>query len=162
MKKAVCLMCFLFLVLGLVGCTAKDKQFTGVGLKVTLNSDFKETEIIGAQLALQSTAHLFIANRESKSDVSVYGIYTLSEYYDAVLATKNYVSEQNEFKTEDDEIQFIYGYYEAEVDSIKYGYMLIVLEGKFFYYAANFACFQKNLEKNKETYLNWAKTIEIQ
>lgn len=163
MRKIVVVMLTLILGLSLTGCFgSKEKEFEGTGLKVTLNSSFKETEYLGIQMALQTKDHIFTSLRESKSLLAQYGVDNLEEYFNAVLSSKNYTAELNEQKDENGKVQFLYGYYGATVDSQDFGYMLVVLEGEDYMYTVNFGCFKKNLEKNKEQYLDWAKTIVVE
>lgn len=157
--------CFVFLVgllaLSMNACfLSKPEEFSGSGITITLNDSFHEKSSVAVLLYLESLNHLFLGNREAKDDLISYGIRSESDYIEGVLESID--SDSEVLVYEDDDTHFRYAYYTSEVDGETYGYMLVVMEGEDHYYAMNFACFADKLEKNKPTYLDWAKTIRVE
>lgn len=139
---------------------AEPEEFSGSGITITLNDSFYEKSSVAVQLYLESVNHVFLGNREAKDDLLSYGIGDLREYIEGVLESIDSESEITVY--EDDDTAFMYAYYTSEVDGDEFGYMLVVMEGEDHFYAMNFACFADKLEKNKPTYLDWAKTIRVE
>lgn len=159
MKKILLTFVLIFSLLFTAGCK-KEKEFTMDGLKVTLDSSFVKREQIGVVLAAVSTDKIFTANRQEKSQFG--SSYTLSDYYDACLMSINLTGEHEEYKDEEGNIKFLYGYYNNTADEQEYGYMLVVLEGNDYFYAVNFGTYSDKLDSNKDKFLNWAKTIVVE
>jgi hypothetical protein len=158
-KKIFIAAIFFVIVLTLTACGSKPKDFSSAGITITLTEDFIEKEVIQAPLYLESMNHIFMGMRESKSELAVYNISTLRKYIDAVLANGNVNAQIETF--DEDGIYYLYAYYSATVSEVEYGYMLIVMEGQNHYYSMNFGCLNKNLDKHKDTYFSWAKTIIV-
>ena len=96
--------------------------------------------------------------RESKSTINSYGIYTLNDYIDAVLENGGHPS-ATVYESENGE--YMYAYYSATVEKVKYGYMLICMKGAQHYYVMNFGCLYDELADNKDQYIEWANTIIV-
>ena len=160
MKKLLFLVVLVFSLFALVGCTViSDKEFTAAGITITLDNTFTQKEVVQAPLYLESLDHIFIGLRESKSSLFAYGIDTLAEYTQAVISNAGHDSEVLTFN--EGEITFMYAYYEATVEDQDFGYMLICMEGADYFYTMNFGCLEKNLDGNKDQYIDWVKTIIV-
>jgi hypothetical protein len=159
-KKIFILVVFFIMALMLTACGSNPKEFSGSGISITLTDQFIEKEVIQAPLYLESTNHIFMGMRESKSELEIYNINTLRKYIDAVINNGNVNAEVETFN--EDGVEYLYAYYTATVSEIEYGYMLIVMEGQSHYYSMNFGCLQKNLDDYKDTYFTWAKTIIVE
>jgi len=148
----------------LVGCKSsskdKEKTFSGSGLTITLNNTFFEKEVIQAQLYLESTDHIFMSLRETKTDLSNFQITTLDAYIKAVLNNANKTATVQTY--EKDGISYKYAYFTSTVGEQKFGYMMLAQEGKDHFYSMNFGCLEKKLEDNKDLYTKWAKTIKVE
>lgn len=59
-------------------------------------------------------------------------------------------------------MHYFYAYYSSTVNEETFGYMLVCMEGAEKYYFMRFGCREKNLEKNKDQYKTWAKTIVVE
>jgi len=138
----------------------QDEVFTGSGITITLTSAFTEKETVTVPLYLESMDHIFMGMRESKSSINGIGVYTLSDYIDAVLDANGKTADTISY--DQDDVTFYYAYYSSTVDSIEYGYMMVCMVGESYFYTMNFGCLNKNLEDNKEQYLDWAKTITVE
>lgn len=93
---------FVFLFV-LTGCVKKEKTFTSpAGLKITLNTSFKEKEIVSQTFYLESKDMIFTALNEDKSLFQQVGInfetYSLTSYTQLVLSS-NYLTA--DIETED-------------------------------------------------------------
>lgn len=152
--------CF-FLLLGVDIFEAEPKEFNAAGITITLNDDFIISESVVAPLYLVATDHIFIGMRESKSSINNAGIYNLQDYADAVLANNGHAGETT-YESDDEGATYIYAYFTATVEDIEYGYMLICMKSDNYYYSMNFGCLEKNLEKFKAQYHEWADTIIVE
>ena len=158
-KSLTLLGCFM-LFFSLTACIAQEEVFTGEGITVTLTDAFYEVSVEGVPFYLESYNHIFMGLSESKSSLESYGVHDLESYMDAVLDASTKTLEV--FSYDQDGITFLYGYYTATVDENDFGYMIVVMEGTDYYYTMNFGCFEKNLEKNKSLFMDWAKTIVVE
>jgi len=163
MKKLLFLVVLVFSLFALAGCSItriSDKEFTAAGITITLDNSFTQKEVVQAPLYLESLEHIFIGLRESKSSLFSYGIDTLAEYTQAVIDNAGHDSEVLTF--DEGGITFMYAYYEATVEDQDFGYMLICMEGASYFYTMNFGCLEKNLERNKDQYMDWIQTIIVE
>lgn len=160
MKKSIIVLFLMAAAFLLQGCTPSEKTFSKAGVTITLNESFVQKDVIQAPLYLESTNHIFMAVRESKQELASYGIDSLAEYIDAVL-TNSGKNVQTFSKTEG-EVTYLYAYYTATVNDQEFGYMLLAFEGANHYYSMNFGCLESNLEKSKDQYFDWAKTITVE
>lgn len=163
MKRKINLLCALLVTVlslfVLVGCLDSKKEFSGSGITITLDNSFKKKEVIQFPLYIESTKNIFMGNRESKEELLRY-VSDLRSYTALVLQNNNRVAEILE--SEDDDNKYYYAYYYWTNDGIDYGYMLVTMEGKDHYYTMNFACFEKDLEKNKTKFFKWIDTITVE
>lgn len=160
MKRRLLLIVAFFFIIMLAGCVKSEKTFSASGVTITLNKSFVEKEVIQAPFYLESKDHLFLASRESKSELSAFSITTLESYIKAVLKNANKTATIQ--TVEEENLSYKYAYYTSTVNEQTFGYMLIVMEGKNHFYAMNFACLEKKLEGNKDLYIKWAKTITVE
>ncbi|QVK17557.1 hypothetical protein KHQ81_11960 [Mycoplasmatota bacterium] len=101
-----------------------------------------------------------MANRESKTELSRFGIKTLESYIKAVLKNSNKTATIETY--DKDDLDYKYAYYTSTVGDQTFGYMIVVMEGEDHYYTLNFACLEKKLDDNKDLYIKWAKTITVE
>ncbi len=160
MKRGMLILSVFFFALILVGCKSNEKTFSGAGVSITLNSSFVEKEVIQAPFYLESKDHLFMALRETKTDLSTYGIADLSSYIEAVLSNASKTATVETF--EEGDLLYKYAYYTSTVGDQTFGYMLIVMEGENHFYSMNFGCLEDKLEDNKDLYFKWSKTITVE
>lgn len=161
LKRTLSLVLFVALTFSLTACFGpKAKEFSGSGITIELTEEFNVQETVLAPLYLVSVKHIFTGMREAKSELSGYGISNLSQYIQAVLTNNNKTG--TIYDDTFDDITFKYAYYNATVDGTEYGYMLIVMEGSNHFYSMNFGCLAKDLDNNKDIYLEWAKTITVE
>lgn len=160
MKKSMFIVFLLAFSFMLAGCKAESKTFTGAGVSITLNDSFIEKEVVQAPLYLESQDHIFMAIRETKTDLSAYSITTLESYISAVLSNSNKTADV--LTSEGTDETYLYAYYESTVGDQTFGYMLLVFEGESHFYSMNFGCLSSNLDDNKDLYLDWANTITVE
>lgn len=157
MKKRVLLILSLLSIFLLVGCFNTKKEFSGIGMTITLNNNFVEKDIIQAPFYIESKDNMFMGMRESKSELSYYGVNTLKEYINAVLS--NHQKTADVKKYEKDDLIYYYAYYTASVEDQTFGYMLFVMETETHFYSMNFASLEKNFESHKPQFKKWIATI---
>jgi hypothetical protein len=160
MKRRLLLLSAFFFALMLVGCKPNEKTFSAVGVTIKLNKSFVEKEVIQVPFYLESRDHLFMASRESKTELSTYGITTLDSYIQAVLDNANKTTTVQTY--DEDDIFYKYAYYTSIVNDQTFGYMLLVMEGENHFYTMNFGSLEKNLEGNKDLYFKWAQSITVE
>lgn len=158
----------LLLVLGLfgfmlTGCdlfAPEEKVFSGSGMTITLNEDFVETSTVLVPLYLASMDHIFMGDREAKSDFVDTTITNLTEYAEAVLEFGGYTDAT--VNQSEEGYEYVYAYYSATVDGTEFGYMLICMESDNYYYIMNLGCLYEDLDDSKEQYIEWANTIVVE
>lgn len=162
MKKISVLIIMFLFAFALSACEAKEKEFSGAGISVKLDESFVEKEVIQAPLYLESYDYIFMGLRESSSELVAYGITTLEDYVDAVLANNGHGSSTVETMTDDeDNILYYYAYYTATVEDMDYGYMLIAMQGESHFYTMNFGCLESKLDDSKDQFKTWAESITV-
>lgn len=162
MKKILSVVLVWFMAAALLGCDLfgpKDKEFSGSGITITLNDEFTETETVIAPLYLTSLNNIFMGMREEKSQFSGTFVNSLQAYTDAVLSNGGHPDSET-YESEGD-TTYIYAYYTAQVDDREYGYMLVCMESDTYYYLMNFGCVSSHLDENKDQYIDWADTIQV-
>ncbi|AUD63806.1 hypothetical protein BK010_09465 [Tenericutes bacterium MO-XQ] len=160
-KLSILLVVFLFAV-ALTACSAKEKEFSGAGITVTLDESFVEKEVVQAPLYLESFDYIFTGLRESSSELIGYGIGNLEDYIDAVLSNNNHESSTVETMTDDDNnVLYYYAYYTATVEDMEFAYMLVTMQGESHYYTMNFGCLESNLDDSKDQFFTWAESITV-
>ncbi len=159
MKKLLFFALLLFSMFALVGCTGNsDKRFNTSGMTINQDNTFNQKEMIPEYLYIESLEQVSMG-RESKSSLFSLGIKTLAEYIQSVISK---ACRDSKILTFDEEgITFMYAYYKATVENQDFGYMLICMEGADYFYTMNLGCLEKNLEGNKEQYIDWVKTIIV-
>ncbi len=160
MKKVFTLATAMLCLFTLTACKPAVQEFSGSGITISLTEEFIEKEVIQAPFYLESTRHIFMGMRESKTDLTGINIHTLTEYIEAVMENGGVTAEVSTY--DEGDVLFMYAYYTKTVSEVQYGYMLLVMEGANYFYTMNFGCLQKNLEASKSQYLEWAATIVIE
>ena len=144
----------------LTGCLKNAKEIEGSGISITLNSTFVEKEVLQVPFYLESTQHIFMGNRERKTDLSSAGVSTLEQYIEAVLSVGGKTATVEEYDEED--MHYLFAYYTSIVNEQDFGYMLVVMEGENHFYTLTFGCFENKLEGNKAQYTKWIKTATVE
>jgi hypothetical protein len=163
MKKIVLLFMILVFTMGLSACSSADKEFSDIGVTITLNDTFIEKDVIQAPLYLESQEYIFTGLRESYSSLVPYSIINLEDYIEAVLTNNGHGNTSYEAMTDDDDnVLYLYAYYHATVEDMDFGYMLIVMQGSEHFYTMNFGCLEDNLDDSKDQFMDWAETITVE
>ena len=163
MKKITFLLFVFLFAFTLSACKAEAKEFSGAGINITLDESFVEKQVIQAPLYLESLEYIFMGLRESSTELAAYGITTLEDYVNAVLANNGHSSSTVETITDDDDnVLYHYAYYTATVEDMEYGYMLITMQGESHFYTMNFGCLESNLDDSKDQFFTWAESITVE
>lgn len=162
-KKTVLFIMIFVMTLSLASCGAAEKEFSGSGMNVTLDETFIEKDVIQAPVYLESQKYIFMGIRETISSLSPYGIDDLESYVEAVLANNNHPDVDYQSMLDDEgNVLYYYAYYNATVEDMDFGYMLVAMEGETHYYTMNFGCLEDDLESSKDQFFTWAKTITVE
>jgi hypothetical protein len=161
MKRIMSLFFIFLLAIVLVGCKSNNKkEFSQIGVTITLNDTFVEKEVIQAPFYLESKNHFFMANREAKTELLPYGITSIDAYIQAVLT--NAGKSVSVKSVNEDDVSYKYAYYTSTVGDQSFGYMLVVMEGENHFYTMNFGCLETNFDDSKDLYTKWTKTITVE
>lgn len=161
MKKILLTLLLFVTLLTISGCdlfAPEEKEFSGSGITITLNEDFVVTQTVIVPFYLVSLDNIFMGSRESKDIFDGTYVTSLEDYAQAVLDMNNH----SESTIHSSDKEYVYAYYEATVEDIEYGYMLICMESDDYYYVMNLGCLNSDLEDNKEQYIEWANTIVVE
>lgn len=160
-KRITSWLVILSMVFALTACFGpKAEEFSGTGITIELTDEFNFQETVVAPFYLVSMKHVFIGMRESKTDLASYSITNLGQYINGILDNAGKTATVYDDTLED--VTFKYAYYTSTVDGVEYGYMLLVMEGASHFYSMNFGCLAKDLEKNKDQFMDWAATITVE
>jgi len=132
------------------------KTFTSDGMTITLTDEFAKEYFDGYTVCYTSKKAVVIALREGFYE---YGgdasRYTLNEYGNLVLETNNLDSE---LKTSDG---LTYFEYSRMSDGVKYAYFAVVYKADDAFWLVQFSTTQKNMDKLKPTFIEWANSVEF-
>lgn len=163
LRRISYLVVFVTLSLMLTSCfkiKAKEKVFAKAGITVTLDTTFNENENVAFQITYISPTYGFAGNGESKSSLS--GIKTLNGYMQAVISSSKKEVDIIEYK-ENEQISFLYGYYDQIAEGREFTYMVIAKEGKDKFYIFDIWCLKKNFDdKSKSKMMDIAKSITVE
>lgn len=151
MKKVLNIV-LITLVLFLCACNKnKLKTFTGGGLTITVDYKFIEKEEENTSLYLIKDDMVVIVYSHNSDEG-----YSIRDY-----AIELFGEESKIYRYKDEIITYDYCYYIKEIDNSSFGYMVCVFKENNNYYIVNFICDERNFEKNKPCFLEYAKTIRV-
>ena len=159
MKKILCLCLSLVLILSLLtACSAKPKDFTWNGLKLTLDSAFVEHEVTNesASYANYFKTYVVVISYETVQSLVELG-------FDADMTVEEYAAlsiEANEFDAEVKTVDGVTYYnYTGDADGTEYTYMATIHLLNNAFWMVQFASETKNYESAEAQFLAWAKTV---
>jgi hypothetical protein len=128
------------------------------GLSITLPDGFIEKDLMMATYYLQSENALFLAIKESFSDlaiVSINGNSTLTDYAEVVIY-------QNALDTSiHSEESIVYFTYSKNVSGKTFFYFATVEKGSDSFWLCQFACLNSEKDNYQQTFIDWSKTITV-
>ena len=157
-RNTIIIIVVLLTLLTLISFKGRKHTFSSNGITVTLTSKFKSQQVSGAQVAYLTRKVGFMGNRDLKA---LTFCSKLEGYTKKVVAAAN-LKDVEIFKYNEDGVTFMYAYYLATVDNIRYKYMLVTKEGNNAYYTMNFWSLEKNFNKYEKQFMKWAKTIIVE
>lgn len=144
----------LFLPGGFFGAdTAEPKTFTKENFAITLTDAFEESAADGYFAAYQSDTAIVFANLEEKE---IFGDITLEEYGQLVLEA----NDRTELVMNKGKDMIWFEYTDTPDDQEIYS-MVFCMEGEDSFCVVNFATPATNRKKFKETFTQWAETVEV-
>ncbi len=159
--KTLCKLLPLLLVLSLclTGCRAEPKTFTSKGVQLTLTDAFEPYDASGFDFAYASERVMVVATEDTKNDLTQLGFSTSDQTTAADYL--NFVIKQNQMEgvtpLQKDGLDYIN--YTADVDGTTFKYFSVVLRQGTTFWFIQFACREKEYDKNEETFVSWAKAI---
>ena len=144
----------LFLPGGFFGVdTAEPQTFVKEDFAITLTDAFEEARADGYFAAYQSDTAIVFANLEEKE---IFGDITLEEYGQLVLEA----NDRTDLVMNKDKNMIWFEYTDTPDDQEIY-YMVFCMESEEAFCVVNFATPATNREKFKETFTQWAETVEL-
>lgn len=132
------------------------KTFTSDGMTITLTDEFKKEYFDNFTVCYTSKKSAVIALREGFYD---YGVdcshYTLEEYGDLLFEANDL---DCELKRTDG---LTYFEYSRVSEGEEFGYFAVIFKADDAFWMVQFSAEQKNMEKYKPDFIEWAKTIEF-
>lgn len=133
--------------------TASPKTFTKEDFQITLTDAFEPTEQAGFFAFYRSKSAMVFALREAEE---LFGDITLEEYGNLVLEANG----RTDIKTNQED-SFIWFEYTETPEQQEIYYLAVCCRGKDAFFIVNFATPASNQDKYKETFLNWAESINV-
>lgn len=132
------------------------KTFTSDGMTITLTDEFNKEYFENFTVCYTSEKIAVFALREGFFDYGVdYSGYTLEEYGEAVL-------EVNDLDCEIKETDGLtYFEYSGMSNGEEYGFFAVLFKADDAFWMIQFSAEQKNMEKYKPDFIEWANTIEF-
>lgn len=168
MKKVKIIMLLLAASLLLTGCSLlnqKDKTYTKEEVAITASAGFVDTErFIGVYWGMQNKNELMFIAKENKSDVtSAFGYELGANEYLLTLGRQRDPNIELQSEQQDDKsLTFIEYSYEDTANKQTYSYLVTVIIENEMYYLLNIATFQSDYAKNRDKYIKWAFTFNIE
>ncbi len=144
---------------------SKPKTFTTVdgGLSITVTSDFKEKEIAGQTMYLESKNSIVTILKEEFSLFTDRGYepdsMTEMEYADLVIKANKLGDSVTPFN--DEQNSFVDFSYEKTVSGRQFYYFAVCKKGKDAFWLCQFGCTTDKKDDFKQTFIDWAKTITL-
>lgn len=140
-----------------------DKTFQNGGIFVTLNTNFKEYEVTGWDIYLYDGESALMSQRVSKqsniNDMD-FSSLNLKQYMQLVQSLNKMEAYVYEDKTIYGE-SLLYCYCKKPEGTVDYGYMMMALESKGYFYTINLSCPYEKFEDYKPLFLRYAKGISV-
>lgn len=133
--------------------TPTPKTFQQGDLTITLTDDFKQQQQEGFYAFYQSGSALVFSLREDKE---IFGDISLEEYGNLVLEA----NERTDLAMNRGE-DFLWFEYTDTPEGQRTYYMAVCYSSEDAFWIVNFATPEVNREKYKETFLEWAKSVEV-
>ncbi len=159
MKKVLSLALVLILMLSLVSCAPKPKEFTKEGMTITLTNSFWEKAMDGFTACYDSRKDAVFVLKEAFSMLEGAEELTLDEY--AELVRKNNASKSpSEIKKEDGLTIMEYTFLN-ESNNTTYGYFLTMFKTSDAFWLVQFTCDESDYDTHRASFIEWAKSIKF-
>jgi len=147
---------------GLTACGVSPKTFSTIGLKITLDSSFKETPQSGFNMVLSSRNIAFFVNKEDFETLENNGYsnareMSLQEYAQLIVTNNNLSSTVHE--SDNGIVNFEY---HKNVSGNRFIYFAIVKKGSNSFWLCQFAMLESDFNDNIPQFLDWAETIVVE
>lgn len=160
MKKILCCLLVVLFLFSLTACgTASPKEFTSNGMTVTLTDAFKEASYEGYTVCYESKDVAVFVLKESFSIQEGFGDLSVDDYAELVY-TANASKNPNAVAKEDGLTVMEYSFLN-EQENKTYSYYSAMFKGTDAFWLVQFACVEENYEAKRDTFVEWAKTVEF-
>jgi len=168
-RKGIFILC-IFFVIGAVGgfiipnllfqgASSKPKEFTKEGMTITLNNRFREVSNDKFTTCYESQDFAVLVLKEEFSLYEDLQKFTLSDYGD-ILITNNKLDSSIKLESIDGLTYFEYQSTNPETKDL-YVYFTLVSKTSDAFWMIQFVALEKNYNDNKQTIIDWAKTIKF-
>jgi len=159
MKKVLSLALVLILMLSLVSCAPKPKEFSKDGMTITLTNSFWEKAMDGYTICYDSRKDAVFVLKEAFSLFDGAENLTLDQY--AEMVRKNNESRSpSEIKKEEGLTIMEYTFLN-ESNGTKYAYMTTMFKTSDAFWLIQFTCAESDYETHRASFIEWAKSVKF-
>ena len=159
MKKVLSLALVLILMLSLVSCAPKSKEFSKEGMTITLTNSFWEKSVDGYTICYDSRNDAVFVLKEAFSLLDGAEDLTLDEY--AEMVRKNNASRSpSEIKKEEGLTIMEYTFLN-ESNGITYAYLTTMFKTSDAFWLIQFTCEKSDYDTRRASYIEWAKSVKF-
>lgn len=145
---------------GLFGyLSAKPEVFTGNGIRITLTSEFKETQMNNYTNCYDSSDVAVFMIKEEFALIDGFEDLTLEEYGEAVMQNNGYSS--NELKTVDGLTGFEYDFQNPDT-SDSYRFYTYIYKSDDAFWMVQFVTLDENIDEYGPKITEWAKSVSFE
>lgn len=138
--------------------TYSPKTFTVEGMLITLTDEFTEINMDGFTSCFNSKNIAVFTIKESFSLIDGFEDYTIEQYADIVIKNNN--KDPESLKQENGLTYFEYSFLNPN-DNVTYYYLTTLYKSDDAFWMVTFSCNDKQQEKYRETFIDWAKEVKF-
>ncbi|MFA6866862.1 MAG: hypothetical protein WCR54_05025 [Clostridia bacterium] len=136
----------------------EQKTYTSNGLSITMEDGFYEKELLSATYYLESQDKIFVALKESFTDLSSIDFKSESTVYDYAELVANTNKLDAVIKLSESE-KYAYFNYTKNVEEKDFYYLATCHKANDGFWLVQFACDTKNTDEFNEKFHSWAETV---
>lgn len=160
MKKILCCLLVVLFLFSLTACGGESaKEFTSNGMTVTLTDAFQETNYEGYTVCYESKDVAVFVLKESFSIQEGFGDLSLDDYAELVYAAN--ASKNPSAVAKEDGLTVMEYSFLNQQENQTYSYYSAMFKGTDAFWLVQFACVEDKYEAKRDTFVEWAKTVEF-
>ena len=147
------------LVVSLCACGAEPMTITEEGMTITLTDEFTESTMENADWYYESDSVLVMGIMETRDELEEAGleVNSLRDYAEAVIDTNNLPASVSVKDGGD----YMYFEYNMIIEDVEFSYLSCVYKDVDRYWMINFACFTDEYDELKDSFFEWADSVEF-